>query len=154
MTFQPNLSICAFNGNVGNRSITFQVAGNPIPQLRMKFSRRNRYHDPSGRMKQKFGNAPSAVMTYMGILIRPFFPINMQVGVKLAYVVQQPNYHFVGNDKASGVLKDEYVHQNICYNNCQGDIDNFIKFTLDVIFATTIEQYRSTLSRVMYFDDG
>ena len=133
MSFEPDFLICSFNGEVGNRSIFLQVEGSPIPQLRLKYTKRNCYHDPSGRMKQHFRNATSAVMTHMGILICQFFPINMQVGVKLVYVVPRPNYLFIGNDRASGVVKPQYHSRNINYNNKQGDIDNFVKFTLDSI---------------------
>ena len=132
-SFEPDYSICSFNGEVGNRSVAFQVKGDPLPQLRMKYTHQNKYHDPHGRLKQKFSIAVEALLVYMGILIRPFFPLNMQVGIKLVYVLPRPNYHFVGSNRDGGVVKEEFACRNVGYNNRQGDIDNLIKFTLDSI---------------------
>ena len=72
-------------------------------------------------------------MTYMGILIFPLFPLNMQVKIKLVYVIQRPTYHFVSNDRACGIVKTELSIQNIRGHNRQGYFDNYIKFTLDAI---------------------
>ena len=74
----------------------------------------------------------------MGILIRPFFPLNMQVSVKLIYVLPRPNYHFVGKNRVRGVLKQEYLGRNISYYNKQGDVDNLMKFTLDSISGPVV----------------
>ena len=130
--FQPDLSICSYNGTLGARSMSFQVLGNPLPQLRMKFGL-GRYHDPSGRLKTNFSTCTSDVLTYMGVLFRPFFPLNIQVGIKIVYVIERPKYHFTSNDRNNGVVREEYRSRNIGPFNRQGDVDNYVKFTLDAI---------------------
>ena len=134
--FQPNISLCSMNGSVGRRMVSFKVVGAPVPQLRLKFAR-GKYIDPSGRLKGEFSECASTVLTHMGIPFRPFFPVNMQVGVRIVYVLPRPNYHFQDNNR-SNPLKPIHTSRHIAFYNRQGDIDNYIKFTLDAISNRTI----------------
>ena len=130
--FQADTTLCSFNGSVGNRMVSFKVLGQPVPQLRMKFVR-GKYIDPSGRLKGEFCDRTSDVLNHMGIRFRPYFPRNIQVGVRIVYVITRPNYHFEGNDRSSGVLKQIHSSRHIAHYNRQGDVDNYTKFTLDAI---------------------
>ena len=131
MTFQADTNMCSMNGSVGNRSVSFKVLGEPVPQLRLKLAR-GKYVDPSGRDKGKFSACVDAIMRHMNIRIRPFFPINIQVGVRIVFVCSRPKFHFQGGDK-SKPLKPIHSSRNIAYNNRQADIDNLVKFVLDAI---------------------
>ena len=84
-------------------------------------------------MKTSFGSCADDILTYMGILFRPYFPVNIQVGVKIVYVLERPAYHFISNDREAGVLNPEHESRNISHFNRQGDVDNYIKLTLDAI---------------------
>ena len=134
--FQPDTSMCSMNGSVGKRMVSFMVLGDPVPQARLKFVR-GKYIDPSGRLKGEFSACASVILRHMGILIRPLFPVNIQVGVRLVYVLSRPNFHFQGGNRSND-LKPMFASRHIAYNNRQGDVDNYVKFNLDAISSETI----------------
>ena len=71
-------------------------------------------------------------MSHMNIQVRPLFPRNIQVGIRLVYVIACPKQHFQRNNRSND-LKPEHTSRNLAYNNRQADTDNLVKFTLDAI---------------------
>ena len=101
--------------------ITFKVLGRPLPLKRPRFSR-NRVFDPSAQDKKEWLQLAKA--------FKPLTPSSSPLMFRATYVFPRPKSHF-----RQGRFRHLLKPKAPAYHQSTPDVDNLLKFSLDVRFA-------------------
>jgi Holliday junction resolvase RusA-like endonuclease len=105
-----------------------RILVDPTPQPRHR-SNGNHLFDPSGRAKQAIRNKLRIYLQHLGISQEMFPLTTSYVSIEVTFLIRRPNSHFISGSRRNGILP-EFLYS---MPTTTGDLDNYVKFILDVI---------------------